>query len=190
LRKILVILALAGVVFMGCKDAKVNDVIQPEKGTYSLVPIPGKTGLSSEAVYSTTSTIDGTVGGNMSLNQSNMGDNGQTVTLRLSMTFPAGAFDGARTITLTADDHYAAVSCSPSMVFAQSVILDYSYTGLTIKNCDLPKDKNGFYFISDNGYLEPVVSSSFLIDKKAGNLSVTGAQINHFSRYGWSTISN
>ena len=126
----------------------------------------------------------------MTLDQSYIGNNGQTVTLHLSMTFPAGAFDAAQTITLTADDHYAAIACSPSMVFAQSVILDYSYTGLNIKNCDLPKGKNGFYLISDNGNLESIVSASFLIDKKAGNLSVTGAQINHFSRYGWSTISN
>ena len=54
------------------------------------------------------------------------------VTLNLSMIIPAGAFSGVRTITLTADDQYAALQCSPSMVFDKSLILDYSYTGLNI----------------------------------------------------------
>ena len=187
MRKILIFLVLAGVLFFGCYDLKVNNANPPSKGDYSLVPIPARTGLSDEIIYSTTKTINGNVGGNITLNASYIGDNGQKVTLNLNMTFPAGAFNDEKTITLTADDHYAAVSCTPSMTFNKSVILDYSYSGLNIKNCDLPKDKNGFYFISDYGYLEPVVSSGFLIDKSSGNLSVTDAQINHFSRYGWTT---
>jgi hypothetical protein len=187
MRKLLVLLVLVGVVFYGCSDLKINNVNTPEKADYSLVPIPAKAGLSDETIYSTTSTINGDLGGIITLNSSYLGDNGQTVTLNLTMTFPAGVFSGEKLITLIADDHYAAVSCYPSMVFNKSVHLDYSYTGLNIKNCYLPKDKNGFYFISDYGYLEPVVSSSFLIDKIAGNLSVTNAQINHFSRYGWTT---
>jgi hypothetical protein len=187
MRKILILLVLTGIVFSGCKDLKINNVNPPEKDNFSLVPIPARVGLSSETIYTATNTIDGSVGGNIILNASYMGDNGQPVTLKLSMTFPAGAFNDVRTITLTADDHYAAVNCTPSMVFAKSVILDYAYTGLNIKNCDLPKEKNGFYFISDSGFLEPVVSAGFLIDKNSGSLSITGALINHFSRYGWTT---
>ena len=188
MRKILILLVLVGVLLSGCTDVKLNNVSQQNQGTYSLIPIPARTGLTNETIYTATNTIDGSVGGNITLNASYMGDNGQSVTLKLSMTFPAGAFNDVRTITLTADDHYAAVNCTPSMVFAKSVILDYAYTGLNIKNCDLPKEKNGFYFISDSGLLEPVASTSFLIDKNSGSLSVTGAQINHFSRYGWTTL--
>jgi hypothetical protein len=187
MRKILTLLVLLGVLLTGCTDVKLNNVSQQDQGPFSLIPIPSRTGLSSETIYSATNTIDGSVGGIITLNASYIGDNGQPVTLKLSMTFPAGAFSDVKTITLTADDHYAAVQCTPSMVFAKSVLLDYAYTGLNIKNCDLPKDKNGFYFISDSGLLEPVVSAGFLINKHSGSLSVTGAQINHFSRYGWST---
>src|ERR1035437_7628814 len=210
MKKILALLTLAGIIFAGCTDVKINSVSQPENGTNTLIPIPGKVGLSSETAYTTTSVIDGSVGGTMTINASYMGDNGQgdngqgnnghgnnghgnngqLVTLNLTMTIPAGAFNDVRTITLTADDQYAAVSCSPAMVFDKSLILDYSYTGLNLKSLNLPKDKNGFYFIPDSGNFEAVGSTGFLIDKSSGTLSVTGAQINHFSRYGWSTINS
>ena len=190
MKKILMLIALAGIIFAGCTDLKLNNVSQPEKGAYKLIPIPGKTELSSETVYTTTSIVDGSVGDTMTINASYMGDNGKLVTLNLSMIIPAGAFSDVRTITLTTDDQYAAVSCTPAMVFDKSLILNYSYTGLNIKSLNLPKAKNGFYFIPDSGDLVAVGSISFLIDKSSGTLSVTGAQINHFSRYGWSTINS
>ena len=188
MKKILILTALVGIIFAGCSDLKINNVSQPEQGTYKLIPIPGKTGLSSETAYTTTKTIDGSVGDTMTINASYIGDNGKLVTLNLTMTIPAGAFSDVRTITLTADDHYAAVSCSPSMVFDQSLQLDYTYTGLDIKSLNLPKHTNGFYFISDSGNFEAIPSTGFLIDPRKGILSVTGAQINHFSRYGWTTL--
>ena len=188
MKKLLILLSIVGMLLAGCTDVKLNNVNQPEKGAYKLVPIPGRTELSSEAVYTTTSSIDGSVGGTMTINASYMGDNGLPVTLNVLMTIPAGAFSGVRTITLTADDQYAALACSPSMVFDKNLLLDFSYTGLNLKTVDLPKAKNGFYFISDSGILESIPSSGFLIDKKSGSLSVTGAQIPHFSRFGWATI--
>ena len=190
MKKILILIALAGIIFAGCTDLKLNNVSQPEKGANTLIPIPGKTGLSSETVYTTTSIVDGSVGDTMTINASYMGDNGKRVTLNLSMIIPAGAFSDVRTITLTADDQYAALSCTPAMVFDKSLILNYSYTGLNIKSLNLPKHTNGFYFIPDSWNFEAVGSTGFLIDKSSGTLSVTGAQINHFSRYGWSTINS
>jgi len=188
MRKILVILVLAGVVFSGCTDVKVNNTSQPEPGTYSLVPIPARAGLSDEIKYSTTSTINGAAGGKMTLTKTYLGVTGRQVTLNVVMTFPAGAFSGLKTITITADDQYAALTCTPSMVFAKTVLLDFSYKNLDIKNVYLPNNKNGFYYIADSGYLEPIASTSFLIDKNLGNLSVTAAQLKHFSRFGWTTL--
>jgi hypothetical protein len=188
MKKILILLVLAGIIFAGCTDIKLNSVNQPEKGMYKLIPIPGKAGLSAETVYTTTSIIDGSAGGTMTMNASYLGDDGQQVTLNLTMTIPAGAFSDVRTITLTADDQYAALICSPAMVFDKSLLLDYSYTGLNLKSINIPKVKNGFYFIPDSGNLEQVESTGYLIDKKSGTLAVSGAKINHFSRFGWSTI--
>ena len=188
MNKILVLLVLTGIIFTGCTDVKLNSISQPAKGTYKLVQIPGKTGLSSEIAYTTTSIVDGSVGGMMTMNASYMGDNGKLVTLNVSMTIPAGAFSGVRTITLTADDQYAALICTPSMVFDKSLTLDFSYTGLTLNSTNLPNGKHGFYFISDSGDFVEVVSNGVLINRSLGRLIVSGAQINHFSRYGWSTI--
>jgi hypothetical protein len=188
MKKILILTALVGIIFAGCSDVKLNNVGPPDQGTYKLIPIPGKTGLSSETAYTTTKTIDGSVGDTMTINASYRGDNGHLVTLKLTMKIPAGAFSDVRTITLTADDQYAAVSCTPAMVFDKSLQLDYTYTGLDIKSLNLPKHTNGFYFISDSGNFEAIPSTGFLINKYSGTLSVTGAQINHFSRYGWTTL--
>ena len=121
MKKILILVALIGIIFAGCTDVKLNNVSPPDQGTNKLIPIPRRTGLSSETAYTTTKTIDGSVGDTMTINASYMGDNGKLVTLNLTMTIPAGAFNGMQTITLTADDHYAAVACSP-----------VSYTHLTL----------------------------------------------------------
>jgi hypothetical protein len=188
MKKIFILLVVAGIIFAGCSDVKLNNVTQPEKASYKLVQIPGRTGLSSETAYTTTSIVDGSVGDTMTMNASYMGDNGQLVSLNMTMTIPAGAFTGVRTITLTADDQYAALSCSPSMVFDKSLNLDFSYTGLTLNNTNLPNGKHGFNYISDSGNLETVVSNGVLINRNLGRVVVTGAQINHFSRYGWTTI--
>jgi hypothetical protein len=188
MKKILTLLALAGLIFQGCSDIKLNNVTPPVKGTFSLIPIPGRTGLSSETAFSTTSTIDGSVGGTMTMDQSYMGDNGKLVTLSLTMTIPPGAFSGVQTITLTADDQYAALICSPAMVFDQSLSLDFSYTGLTLNSKNLVNGKQGFYFVSDSGYLEIIDNKGMTIDKKKGTVVVSTAKINHFSRYGWGTL--
>jgi hypothetical protein len=188
MKKILTLLALAGLIFQGCTDIKLNNVTPPVKGTFSLISIPGKTGLSSETAFSTTSTIDGSVGGTMTMNQSYMGDNGRQVTLSLIMTIPPGAFSGVKTITLTADDHYAALICTPSMAFDKSLSLDFSYTGLSLNSTNLANGRQGFYFISDSGDLENIANNSMVINKNLGRVLVNGAVINHFSRYGWATI--
>ena len=188
MKKILIPLILIGFILAGCKDVKMNNIIQPMARTYKLVQIPGKAGLSAETAFTTSGIVDGSVGDTLTMNQSYLGDNGKMVTLNLSMIIPAGAFSGVRTITLTADDQFAALQCSPSMVFDKSLILDYSYTGLNLKSLNLPKNSNGFYFIPESGNLENVESYGYLIDKKSGSLMVTGAQINHFSRFGWTTL--
>ena len=188
MKKILTLLAIAGLIFQGCTDIKLNNVIPTEKGTFSLIPVPGRTGLSSETAFSTTSIIDGSIGGTMTMDKSYMGDNGKLVTLSLTMTIPPGAFSGVQTITLTADDQYAALICSPAMVFDQSLSLDFSYTGLTLNNTNLVNGKQGFYFISDSGYLEIIDNKGMTINKKKGTVVVSTAKINHFSRYGWGTL--
>src|SRR5664279_214564 len=109
MKKILILTALVGIIFAGCSDVKLNNVSPPDQGTYKLIPIPQRTGLSSETAYTTTKTIDGSVGDTMTMNASYIGNNGQLVTLNLTMIIPAGAFNGVKTITLTADDQYAAV---------------------------------------------------------------------------------
>ena len=188
MRKLLILLALAGVIFNGCSDVKMNNIIQNGKASYKLVQLPGRSGISSETSYFVSAQVDGAVGDTLTMNASYMGDNGQQVTLTCSMIIPAGAFSGVRLITLTADDQYAALNCSPSMVFDKSLILDFSYSGLTLNNTNLPNGKHGFNYLSDSGTLEEIVSNGVLINRNLGRLVVTGAQINHFSRFGWTTI--
>ena len=179
---------LAGFLFASCSDVNLNSVNQPEKGKFSLIPIPGKAGLTSEAQFSTSALIDGSVGGSLSMDQSYLGTNGNQVTLHVLMTIPAGAFTGQQTITLTADDQYAALKCYPAMVFSQSLSLDFSYTGLTLNRNNLANGVTGFYFIADDGTIQPVSSKGVVVNVSQGRVAVNNAKIDHFSRYGWGTL--
>jgi hypothetical protein len=188
MKKILVLLALAGIIFPGCTDVKLNNVSQSDKGSYSLIPVPGKTGLNSETAFSTTSVIDGAVGGTMAMDQTYTGDNGQQVVLSVYLAIPPGAFTGVKTITLTADDQFAALKCEPAMVFNQSLRLDFSYTGLTLNSSNVHNGRTGFYFVPDSGVLEEVENTGVVVNLSQGVVKVNNAKINHFSRYGWATV--
>ncbi len=188
MKKILVLMLFAGIVFTGCTDVKINNVSPPTKGTYSLIPIPEKTGLYSEADFTTTSTIDGATGGTMTMNQSYWGNNGHLVTISLSMIIPPGAFSGVKTITLTADDQYAALICTPAMVFDLNLTLNFSYTGLSLNRQSISHYRQGFYFMPNSGVPDEVNNSGVEINRLLGKVKVIDAKISHFSRYGWATL--
>jgi hypothetical protein len=155
-----------------------------------LVKIPAKAaGLNTETQISVSKEIDGSEGGNITLFNSYISQQGNTVTLSINLDIPKKAFDGVRTITIIADDQYAVLDCNPSMVFNKSLSLDFSYLGIDPSDLNLSNKHIGFFYLDNNGTFQPVSNSGVIVNPLNGQLSVKNAKIDHFSRYGWSTFN-
>ena len=136
---------------------------------------------SLQKTISISKTINGNTGGQINIVGSF--DNGQ-IQVNGTLTVPAGAYSGNQTITVYMDGQYAVLDFGPSP-FTFNIPLNFTMeiTGLKLTG----NTKNiRFVYIADDGSVTPVeMNGTTVADKKGKVLSVTDAQIPHFSRYGW-----
>jgi len=152
---------------------------------YELIPLPVRSPIYLDSVFTITSTIIGELGGRLLLDRSYVSENGQLVTMLIDMVIPPNSFQGQRRITLTVDKDFAAVRCLPAMEFKFPLILLQTFTGLEIQDFQTEEDDFDFVYIKKNGKIEQVERTSIIVNKSLGILSVIGAKLDHFSRYGW-----
>ena len=152
---------------------------------YELIPLPVRSPIYLDSVFTITSTIIGELGGRLLLDRSYVSENGQLVTMLIDMVIPPNSFQGQRRITLTVDKDFAVVDCLPAMEFKFPLILLQTFTGLEIQDFQTEEDDFDFVYIKKNGKIEQVERTSIIVNKSLGILSVIGAKLDHFSRYGW-----
>ncbi len=152
-------------------------------GSYDMIPLPTRSPIFEDSVFTVSKLINGLLGGSIVLNKTYISDNGKLVTMLVNIVVPPLAFNGQQNITLTIDSCFASVQCEPGMTFKLPLIMTQTFTGLNLKSYN-PQDID-FVYIEDNGTIEDVNNSSILVEKLTGTLTVLNAQIPHFSRYGW-----
>ncbi len=182
MKQLLLAAVITGFFFFGCSDVVTNTPNQPVTSKKTIVKLPAKTGLSKDGALSVTETVNGNKGGTMSLSGS-LGDEEESVSVSANLVIPSGAFDGRKDLIMTADESAAGLDFSPSMVFDKSLSLDLTYSGLDLKELGITRNSLGFYYVSSNGQLSPVPNDGITVNFRTGTISVTGAQIDHFSRY-------
>ena len=175
-------LLLAAAFLLGCADTAVSPA-KPENESYQLIKLPPKSGLSVETIFSTSQSIDGTVGGSITLSKSYQSVNGQLVTLNALLNVPKNAFEGIVTISMVIDDEYAAIEFDPGMAFNKHLDLNLEFSGLDLLGMGLENGKQDFVFIDDNGNIEQISNNGIQVDISTGTISVTNAKLYHFSRY-------
>jgi hypothetical protein len=178
---------LAIFILAGC--AKENSIMGPQsstnQSTSQWIKIIHSPSLSVENTYTASKSIDGSKGGTVELTKV-FKDDGNWALVTAKLTVPKGAFSGTKNISYTVNTETASIDFSPADTsFSKNLNLDITFTGVNIsgyKASDL-----AFAYLED-GSIVPAKFTYANANIAKGLLMVLGAQISHFSRYGWSTI--
>lgn len=168
---------VVGLFFAGCSEQ--SSINSPQQDSQlSFVKMSDN---SLHKPVTVTKNINGTVGGVVDMAGSFDG----VVNVNATLTVPAGAFQGRMDITLFMEGTLAVIDFGPTP-FTFDIPLNFSMTisGLTLNGAD---KKLQFVYIAPDGSLQPIeLNGTTQVNHIGDVLSVTNAQIPHFSRYGWS----
>jgi hypothetical protein len=107
------------------------------------------------------------------------------VNVSATLIIPPGAFEGTREITLIDDYKTTSLYCYPSMSFDKTIYLTLTFVGLDLDELGFTKDNVKFGYIRADGTNDPCVTDGIILSPWHGAVGVVRAQINHFSRYGF-----
>ena len=187
MKKLLTLAILFGFLFVGCNEN--SSVLEPDV-SYDQTSL-SKNNMASElsvstsdvkSQYSKNFTIDGEEGGKLFVKHSWKDENGQLTRLAATLVIPKNAFKGKLNFDMIFDleNHYLELYPSP-YTFDKPLTLN-----LLFSNVDLSEiDEDSFEFNYLDGEPEDLQYDYIEIDRREGFLYVEGAQLNHFSRYGW-----
>ena len=185
----LLIPVLAIFIFAGC--AKENSIMGPQSSQVQSknqwIKISRTSSLSVENTYTVSKSIDGNKGGTVELSQVFKND-GNWALVTAKLTIPKGAFPGTQIITYTVNTESAGIEFFPNNIsFNKNLSLDLIFTGVDLSGYDA--SKLVFSYLDGNSIV-PATFSYVNANIAQGLLVVLGAQLSHFSRYGWSTIDD
>ena len=192
MKNILTILLFAIVLLFGCDTSSDLSVNSSESNfskssicltPHEQIPLPDKSPLWTDSIFTMSQVIDGSVGGRMIMEKYYIAEDGDSIIMKSDLRIPANAFKGTETITMTVDDHNAAVHFYPEIIFTDTLKLCQSFEGLHLEN--YPVKKIDFVFIRDDGSIEIIKKNGIQIVKLQGIVRVQNAKLLHFSRYGW-----
>ena len=183
----LLIPILAIFILAGC--AKENSIMGPQsstnQSTSQWIKIIHTPSLSVENTYTASKSIDGNKGGTVELAQI-FKDDGNWALVTAKLTIPKGAFSGTKIISYTVNTEAASIDFSPANTsFSKNLNLDITFTGVNISGYNA--SNLGFAYL-EGGSIVPAKFTYANANIAQGLLVVIGAQISHFSRYGWSTV--
>ena len=187
MKTILTVLMFAIVFLFGCdtsNDLTVNPAVDNSNTqVFKLIPLPKKSALWMDSVFTISQLIDGSVGGRIIMANYYISDTGDSVEFEVDLRIPAGAFQGSETITITIDSDSAAVHFYPEMVFADTLRLFQSFEGLNLEN--MQTGTIDFVYVRDDCSIELIKKNGTQIVVPQGIVRVQNAKLLHFSRYGW-----
>jgi len=178
---------LAAFILAGC--AKENSIVGPPSQQTQVkrewIKINTTASLAVENSYTASKSIDGSKGGTVELTQVYK-SNGNWALVTAKLSIPKGAFSGTKVISYTVNTESAGIDFSPSpLSFQKNLSLDLTFTGVDLAGYDA--SKLVFAYL-DGSTIVPAKYTYANANIANGLLVVVGAQLGHFSRYGWSTL--
>ena len=185
MKKLLKFLIFFTLIFFGCSQesditSPGNTEPNPQLKLISL-PLPAN-GLAVEDEYTVSMIISGGKGGVFSADYSYQGNSGIVYQVSI-LEFEGGSFSGTKTISQTFSTDGASMVFGPPMQFQKVVDYTYKVSGLDLTAVN--PETLDFVYIDANGYMLPVEYDYIAMDVNSGTLKVAGAELNHFSRYGF-----
>lgn len=126
-------------------------------------------------------TVDGNIGDELTISETYL-KNGRLVSMSAKLVIPQKAFKGTLTFDMIFDfDNYSVELYPSPFIFDKPVILDLTFWGVNFN--ELATTELDFNYL--DGEKENLNYEKININKNWGLLYIQGAQISHFSRYGW-----
>jgi hypothetical protein len=192
MKTILTVLLAATVLLIGC-DTSSDLAVNPSENSFSKsstcltpyeqIPLPNKSSLWADSIFTMSQVIDGSVGGRMIMEKYYIAENGDSIIMKADLRIPGGAFQGTKIISMTVDDEFAVIHFYPEMVFAETLRLFQSFEGLHLENYST--GTLDFVFIRDDGSIELIKKNGIQIVVPQGIVRVQNAKLLHFCKYGW-----
>jgi hypothetical protein len=192
MKKLLTLVLLIGTLFVGCQDEE--SLVEPETDNGISNSLNKFSYLDSKSNFNFTDSdfktlgnilsdyniVLGYTGGNVSFNYD--GPNGFHAEGELII--PEDAYFGFKKFSIEFDpDNYTAHFYPSPTTFNKPLILNMKFSGLDLS--EINKKEIKFYYMGENGELEKVKCEKLVVRKKKGILKIVGAELHHFSRYGW-----
>jgi hypothetical protein len=149
---------------------------------YDIIPLPTKSIDFLDSVFTVSKLINGLLGGVITLDKTYISKEGTLVTMSINAVIQPLSFWGTKRISFTIDDTTATVHCEPGMTFQRPLLFTNTFIGLELTEYET--EDIDFVCIKDDGTIEDA-GGLILVVKPLGTLTVLGANLWHFSRYGW-----
>ena len=193
MKKIIFALIFMGLLISGCQ--KTENPVDPKENTnvaqaltlesgFLGLPIMKQTGSNVMDDLTDAALISGKKGGELEV-EGNLGIAASgKVEVRGTLDIPRNSFSGSQVISMSVDRGSTSVTFGPSgSSFTKSLLLDLEYEGLLLAGIDLSTIT--FAYLGADGNIYPVKYKSIDADVEDGKLTVHGAEIDHFSRFGF-----
>lgn len=197
MKKLFTLLAISVIIFFGCQEE--NSLVQPvasksiasfsqsSNQTIEWVALPIIKKGSSPTVQTTISDskkINGKEGGEIEVEYGSKNGPFGEFDMHATLQVPKNAFSGSQVIKMTLDDKTATATFNPHpMSFAKPLKLDLEYQGINLDGVNPAKVY--FAYLGDDGTVEIIKCDKLEINKADHSIKVEGAQLNHFSRFGF-----
>ena len=197
MKKLLILVVVIGITFLGCGDNFDNTIVSTTVQTNKLVnsqiseailasDIDRKDPAISQPIIKVSTSINGEWGGWVTLDTNYTNIDGREVYVYARLRILPGAYQGITNIEMTIDLTTASAQFFPEMVFDRDVRYDLWFIGIDLKELGYNESGNvTFAYFAENGTIEPIENNVSEVDISQSTISVHNAKLYHFSRYGW-----
>jgi hypothetical protein len=188
-------LLIFGLFFFGCQkentitgpSAPYSNTVQPvSSNSLQWLEMPKMISHSLQKTISSTGSILGSKGGEVKVNlQYKDGPFGK-FQMQASLKIPKHAFTDDQTLNIivTLDDQTTTATFDPHpMTFNVPLVFDLEYTGIDVSSID--PTTLSFAYLADDGSIQLAKFDKIEVNIKGNKISVSGALIDHFSRFGF-----
>ncbi len=140
--------------------------------------------LDLDDVFVANKEIDGSVGGQITLDTVFTEPDGNLISIQASLTIKPNSFNGTKNITIRPDPLSGSIRFSPEMTFDLPLELDLKYTGINLTRLGFDSNaKTDFVYQANDGTTQFILYDECKIKWHEQEIKVKKAELPHFSRY-------